>query len=120
MAPGRPRRDLAALHDRDAEPAQREVVGESAAGSSTTDDHDVGRRPAGSHFVHAMSVPSGSVPEPSYTPRPAGDGPLGPSPTGRGKPLLGYSTQSKVRVTAFFQNLYSLSRSPPSIDGFHS
>src|SRR5215213_2003433 len=32
----------------------------------------------------------------------------------------GYSTQSNVRVTAFFQPLYSLSRSAASIWGSHS
>src|SRR5438874_5780498 len=34
--------------------------------------------------------------------------------------IFGYSTQSNVRVTAFFQNRYSLSRSAASILGVHS
>ena len=50
-----------------------------------------------------------------------GDAPRGPSPG----PLSsigfsGQSTQSKVRVTAFFHWAYSLSRRPASICGVHS
>ncbi len=103
--------EVALLDEEAAQAAAGQVADDAGPGRAAADDEDVdgldGRH--GSSGDGVLGVHAAAVSESLRLPAQAGTGSRASD-----------STQSKVRVTAFFQSLYSRSRVASSIDGVHS